>query len=81
MLNDDVIASSKQIVASTLESQNYSRGKGKRSCNEPNKDRPKARTPELGESHRKGGDPDDRPTENSKQGSKAEGVRFTISSA
>ena len=76
-----MIAASKRTIASTSESRYYSRGKGKRSCNEPNEDMPEVGTPELGESHIKGGDPNDRPNENSKQESKAEGVRFTISSA
>ena len=76
-----MIIASKRTVATTSKSWNYSRGKGKRSHNEPNEDRPKARTPDLGDNRKEEGDPNDHPTKNSKHESGTEWVRFTISSA
>ena len=69
---DDVIATTKRTVASASESWSYSRGKGKRSRNEQDdiehdeRSKPEAGSLGLSVSHKEGGDPDDRPTENVK---------------
>ena len=72
MLEDDVIATTKRTVANTSESRSCSRGKGKRSRNEQDDSeqdemsKSKAGSLDLSVSRKKGGDPNDRPTENAK---------------
>ena len=72
MLKDDVIAGTRQTIASTFESRSYSRGKGKRSHNEQDgrkhdeRSKLEAGSLDLSVSRKEGGDPDDRSTENAK---------------
>ena len=65
MLEDDVIAATKQTVANTFELWIYSRGKGRRSRNEQDdneqdeRSRLKAGSLDLSVSRKEGADPDD----------------------
>ena len=68
MLENDVIVATKRTVASAFKLRSYSRGKGKRSCNEQDdskqdeRSKPKARSLNLSVSRKEGGDLDDRLT-------------------
>ena len=67
MLEDNVIAATKSMVARASESQSYLRDKGKRSHNEQDeRSKPEAGSPDLNVSRKEGDDPDDCPTDNAK---------------
>ena len=66
-LKDDVIATTKRMVASASESRSYSRDKGNRSRSEQDeRSKPEARFLELNVSRKEGDDLDDYPTNNAK---------------
>ena len=60
MLEDNVIAATKRTVSNASESQSYSRGKGKKSCNEQDdnkhdeRSRPEVGSLDLSVSHKEG---------------------------
>ena len=72
MLEDDVIAATKKMVASASESRSYTRSKGKKSCNEQDDNKQDERSKleagslDLSVTRKEGVDPDDCSTENGK---------------